>query len=133
MNHFLTPFILLISLLCFGCPSQSTDDITASNWQLKKWSAGQLPDDLTITAIFADDRLSGRAVCNQYFADAKVENNTVQIQTVGATKMRCPEHNDLERNYFEYLRQASSFKIDKEQLIVNCGEVTLFFVPQKEN
>ena len=133
MNHFSTPFILLVSLLFFGCPAQSTDDITASNWQLKKWSAGQLPEELTITAVFADGQLSGRAVCNQYFADAKVENNTVQIQKVGATKMRCPDHNDLERNYFEYLRQASSFKIDKEQLVLNCGEVTLFFVPQKEN
>lgn len=132
MNHLLTPFILLVSLLCFGCPSQSNDDIAASNWQLAEWSAGELPNDVTITAIFADGRLSGKAVCNQYFADAKVENNAVQIQTVGATKMRCPAHNDLERNYFGYLQKASSFKIDKEQLIVDCGEVTLFFVPQEE-
>lgn len=122
-------YILLLFLLCTACPSNTSLDISGQDWQLSRWTAGSLPQDITITATFADGRLSGKAVCNQYFADASIQKDSVFIKTVGATKMLCPEHTDIERQYLKYLQLASAYRIDKNELALQCGEATLFFSP----
>ncbi|NET36451.1 MAG: META domain-containing protein [Cyanothece sp. SIO1E1] len=122
-------YILFLFLLCTACPRNASLGISGQDWQLSRWSAGSLPEDITITATFADGRLSGKAVCNQYFADASVQKDSVLIKTVGATKMLCPTHADIERQYLKYLQLASAYKIDKDELALQCGETTLFFRP----
>ncbi len=122
-------YIILLVLLCTACPRNTSLDISGQDWQLSRWTAGQLPQDITITATFADGRLSGKAVCNQYFADAAVQKDSVLIKTVGATKMLCPEHADIERQYLKYLQRASAYKINKDELALQCGKATLFFSP----
>lgn len=129
MMRFLVFFIFL---LCTACPSNTTIDISGQDWQLSRWTASTLPEDVNITATFADGRLSGKAVCNQYFADALVQKDSVLIKTVGATKMLCPKHADVERQYLKYLQRASSYQISKNELALQCGDVTLYFSPVPE-
>lgn len=125
-------FVFFLFLLCTACPSNTSIDISGQDWQLSRWTAGSLPEDITITATFADGRLSGKAVCNQYFADALVQKDSVLIKTVGATKMLCPAHSDIERQYLKYLQLASAYQLDKNELSLKCGEVTLYFSPIAE-
>lgn len=122
------PLIFLCTSVWIGCPSKAVSDISKADWQLQSWSMGKLPDSFTITATFADGRLTGKGVCNQYFSDATIVGDKVTISSVGATKMLCPEFSDIEQTYFEYLQKASSFKINKDQLTLVCGEETLVFV-----
>ncbi len=124
--------LFFIFLLCTACPRNNTTDISGQDWQLSRWTASPLPEDINITATFADGRLSGKAVCNQYFADALVQRDSVLIKTVGATKMLCPEHADIERQYLKYLQSASTFQIHKDELALQCGKVTLYFSPISE-
>lgn len=126
-------FVFLILLLCTACPNDTTLDISGQDWRLTRWTVSTLPEDINITATFADGRLSGKAVCNQYFADALVQKDSVLIKTVGATKMLCPEHADVERKYLKYLQGASAYKINKDELALQCGDATLYFraVPEE--
>ena len=127
MNRLL---VLIVILLCTACPNNSDVGISGQDWQLSDWTAGTLPKDVLITATFADGRLSGKGVCNQYFADAIIKKDSILIKTVGATKMLCPKHADLERQYLQYLQNANAFHINKEgQLTLKSEEATLYFVP----
>ncbi|NRB47848.1 MAG: META domain-containing protein [Saprospiraceae bacterium] len=125
-------FVFLIFLLCTACPNTTSLDISGQDWRLIRWTVSTLPEDINITATFADGRLSGKAVCNQYFADALVQKDSVLIKTVGATKMLCPEHSDVERQYLKYLQRASAYKINKDELALQCGDATLYFRPVPE-
>lgn len=126
-------FFLLLLLVCTACPNGSQKEISGQDWQLNNWTAGNLPKEVSITATFADGRLSGKGVCNQYFANATIQKDSLLITTVGATKMLCPKHNDIEQQYFQYLQKASTFKILKDgQLVIEADDVSLYFVPTKE-
>lgn len=125
-------FIFLVILLCTACPNDTKLDISGQDWQLTSWTPDSLPDDISITATFADGRLSGKGICNQYFADATIKKDSVLIKSIGATKMLCPKHADIEQQYLKYLQAASSFRIEKEQLALQCGDATLYFIPIEE-
>lgn len=125
-------FIFLVILLCTACPNDTKLEIGGQDWQLASWTAGALPEGISITATFADGRLSGKGICNQYFADATITNDSVLIKSIGATKMLCPQHADIEQQYLKHLKVASSFRIEKEQLALQCGDATLYFIPIEE-
>lgn len=84
-----------------------------------------------ITLTFSNDgRIFGFAGVNRYFAGYKLENDDQLILSpIGSTMMAGPlEKMDLEKNYFDLLKEANKVKICKNQitLMTNNNQMLKF-------
>ena len=63
------------------------------------------------TIIFSGltKKVSGNAGCNNYFADYTLENLSLNIGAVGATKKYCADTAKIENNLLEALSNVASF------------------------
>lgn len=97
-----------------------------------------LPEDIEISLLFQDDRVSGRSGCNSYFAGVTAQKpGELAFNGMGATRMACPEPvMDLEGRYLQSLAGASSYSFLAGRLVLNCntedGSTSLVFT-QKES
>ena len=88
---------------------------------------------MTITAEFAEGRVTGRAGCNRYFADYQFTDGTLKIGPVGATKMMCPDEvMDWETEFLTSLESAVRYEFaDDRLLIIREDGEHLTFAPAK--
>lgn len=114
---------------------------TACNSKNKAWNGGELnntawtlvsmpinlPSEVRVNLTFQDGRLSGRAVCNSYFAGFAMEENRLKIEAVGATKMMCLLHAEMESKYFELLSKAQRYGIQDSTLTIETPSGNLVF------
>jgi len=117
----------------------SLADLSGRTWVLLELGRDQpLPEDVEISMVFQDDRVSGRSGCNSYFAGIMAPNpGELGFNGMGATRMACPEQvMDLERRYLSALAGASSYSFLAGRLVLNCntedGSTSLVFA-QKES
>lgn len=81
-------------------------------WQLTEFAWNEpVPTGLSITAEFEDDRLSGFAGCNRYFATVKAPSPyDLSIGAVGSTRMACPPpQSTAEDRFLRALDNATQF------------------------
>jgi heat shock protein HslJ len=116
----------------------SLADLGGREWVLIELGREQpLPDDVEITMLFQDDRVSGSSGCNKYFAGIMAPNpGELEFNGMGATRMACPEPvMDLERRYLSALAGASSYSFLAGRLVLNCdtedGPTALVFAQQE--
>ena len=122
--------ISLIALLCMVSCGNSKDlsQVDGVEWKLEQLDgqAINFSDTNNMIVIVFDvqeKRVNGRAVCNRYFGDYKVDGKNLKFSTVGATKMFCPEI-EKEDKYFKMIETTDSYKID--------GEYLYFYAKDKE-
>jgi heat shock protein HslJ len=118
--------------------SLSLADLGGVEWILVELGREQpLPEDVEISLVFQDDRVSGSSGCNTYFAGVSAPGpGKLEFNGMGATRMACPEPEmDLERRYLQALAGASEFTFWAGRLAINCetadGMAVLLFSPQE--
>jgi heat shock protein HslJ len=75
-------------------------------------------------------KVSGNAGCNNYSTTLSVENNTVIFDLPISTKMYCTNMN-VEKVFFECLKNSYSYKIEKELLLFYTKDHKLLFTCMK--
>ncbi|MCB0581310.1 MAG: META domain-containing protein [Phaeodactylibacter sp.] len=124
-----TTFFSFVALLftLLSCQPPAGGPIEGTTWELV-YMNGEIPEGMTIDIVFEDGKLSGKGVCNRYFADYGLDGGNLKIGPVGATKMMCPENAMLESQYFGILPQAQTFSVKGETLSITCEGAKLRFV-----
>jgi heat shock protein HslJ len=87
-------------------------------------------EDTEITAVFdsAEDKVTGSAGCNSYFAGYEIENNELSISAIGSTEMYCEGLMEQEQQYLSILGGAENFQVQDSQLrISSSGNQVLIF------
>ena len=116
----------------------SLTDLEGREWVLLELGRGQpMPDDVEISMVFQDDRVSGSSGCNNYFAGVMAPNpGELAFNGMGATRMACPEAvMGLERRYLRVLAGATGYTFLAGRLVLSCdtedGLTTLVFGERK--
>lgn len=134
-------FTISLLLLCLwgasGCntsrDTQNTADIQLPNstWSLVSMG-GELPEGVSVSLTFDAERLSGKSVCNRYFADYTTTGSQITVQAVGATRMMCSAQMAIESQYFDWLGQAKAYVLAADNLTIQTPAGELVFVRQAE-
>ena len=101
----------------------SLADLGGHEWVLIELGRDQpLPDDVEITMLFQDDRVSGSSGCNSYFAGVMAPTpGELGFNGMGATRMACPEPMmDLEQRYLSALAGATGYTFVAGRLVLSC-------------
>ena len=116
----------------------SLADLGGNEWILIELGGEQpLPEDIEISMVFQDDRVSGSSGCNNYFAGVVTPGpGELEFNGMGATRMACPEPvMDLERRYLSALAGASGYRFLAGRLVLTCdtdeGPQVLVFTPAR--
>lgn len=99
--------ILLIALVAVfvGCQPSEKLDLTG-DWKLTEMNGAKLENpEVEITLSFDTDQMqvNGNGGCNQYFGSYTLNNNELEFSNMGATKMACPDIDNIEMEYFQLL------------------------------
>jgi heat shock protein HslJ len=115
----------------------SPTDLEGPEWLLVELGRGQpLPDGPKITFNFQQDKVSGSAGCNSYFAGVIAATpGGFSFNGMGATRKACSEPvMDLERRYLKALAGASRYSFLAGRLVISCdtdeGPQALVFAPR---
>ena len=121
-------------LAAFGCGGSGRKAATLDGtaWRLTGWSLSSLdPNDFTITAEFADGKISGKSAVNNYsgpFTEGPGE--AFSVGELISTMMAGPEPDmRAEAAYLKLLAEAKSFRIDGDSLTLfdpNGNESLIF-------
>ncbi len=117
--------ILLFAVLGIaGCRSSGSDThvLDGSAWRLTAWRLSSLdPNDFTITARFADGKISGNSAVNAYGGPYTAgPGEAFSVGDLAVTAMGGTGHDmRAEQNYLTLLGEAKSFKW-------SGGRLTLF-------
>jgi heat shock protein HslJ len=72
------------------------------------------------------NRATGNAGCNSYFAQVEVQGADVRFQAIGATRRMCaPEVMAGERSFLAALESAAGVRVEGDTLILADGEGTV--------
>jgi heat shock protein HslJ len=124
-----TKFILLIILLLFlnGCKDTATDaetkELLNTLWTLESFETdGEVivpPEDQIYNIRFnTDGTFIGQNDCNEIGGKYRFfRNNQIEILEIGTTKIYCGQ-GSKDSIYFEALRKADSYEIEKNKLYI---------------
>ena len=121
----LVTLVISVALLAAaGCGGSGSDTPTlvGTAWRLSGWSLSSLdPNDFTITAAFADGKISGKSAVNTYGGPyTEGPGDAFSVGDLASTMMAGPEPDmRAETAYLTLLAQAKSYKLDG-------GGLTLF-------
>jgi len=117
----------------------SLADLGGHGWVLIELGPEQhLPEDIEISLLFQDDRVSGTSGCNNYFAGVLAPKaGELAFNGMGTTRKACPEPRmDLERRYLSALAGATGYTFQAGRLALRCdtdeGSIVLMFTPKED-
>lgn len=115
--------VLGLSAGCGNGPEQPALDGTT--WKLTSWAEpAPIPASATITAEFAEGRVSGTAGVNRY--NAAVSSSTdgaFSVDQPMSTKMAGPpEAMAAETAYLQRLQAATSYRVDGDTLVIDDAD-----------
>ena len=105
-----------VGLSCLGLAACSSGGrgLDGTTWKLSGWTLDSLePAAFTITAKFADAKISGRSAVNSYSGSYTVSSNgAFAVGQIASTQMAGPEPAmRAERAYLTLLQQARSYSL----------------------
>lgn len=101
--------------------SLSLATLAGTPWRLLQFDRNTaVPDEVTVTAVFEDKRISGSAGCNRYFADVSAATPyELSIGPAGATRMACPAPQmAVEARFLRALEHATQFRFQLGKLAI---------------
>ena len=118
--------ILIPFLLFAGCTGQAPGPrLDGTGWTLTGYVYNGTPSQALATTKVTlefgnDDRITGSAGCNHYFASYEVKGTAITIGQAGSTLMYCdtPSVMDQESAYLSLLGKATSVTVNNERLIL---------------
>lgn len=86
-----------------------------------------------MTLELNDNRLSGRATCNRYVAQARIEEDRLDFHDLGTTRLPCPlDLGALEQRFLDALEAATGFGISADgMLTLRAGPMPLLTARRK--
>ena len=121
-NALASILLFALSLIALvGC-SRGDSPLDGTQWKLSEWTLSSLsPADFTITAEFADGKISGSSGVNSYSGPYELgSQNGFAVGPLAGTQMAGPEPAmRAEGAYLTLLGQARSYKLAE-------GRLTLF-------
>lgn len=123
----LLPIVALILTACTAIQGNKNQTTTAvvslsgTQWSLADKVQGNIP-----TMQFLDNKVSGNAGCNSYFANVTLNEQakTMEVGVVGSTRKSCPEM-EAERNFLHLLPQANAYKLNGSVLELYKNDLLL--------
>jgi heat shock protein HslJ len=106
-----------------GC-SSGGDPLAGTQWRLTGWTLSSLnPDDFTLTAAFADGRISGRSAVNSYSSSYRAgPGSSFVVGQLAGTRMAGPAPAmRAEGAYLTLLTQARSYELRGSRLTLSDG------------
>lgn len=117
----------------------NADDLGGTFWVLSTSGGMAQPDAASTRAQVSfqydpvENMISGRAGCNTYMANAKIDyaQMTLEVATVGTTRMACPEEvMELEYQFLEMLDRVASYAVEDGMLyLFTTDSEVLTFAP----
>ena len=104
--------------------------IEGTVWNLVSYKQQQILPKSEITAEFKKGRVSGSAGCNRYFADYQLLDAKLNVNSVGSTKIACPDVDGLmeqETTYLRLLDKAQTATVENNQLTIKTDDGDLVF------
>lgn len=100
------------------------DALAGTSWRATAIDGLATVDDIESTlSIDATGAISGSTGCNRYFGQATITDAGITLGNLGSTRMACPEPQmDQERRFLEALEQATSWRLEDEQLVLANAE-----------
>lgn len=90
-------------------------DLAGSEWMLRNEERSATPP----TLAFTEDRASGYAGCNRWFASVGRTDQALEFGDVGMTRMMCsPPSMEAERAFATALRDTRGFRIENGELVL---------------
>jgi heat shock protein HslJ len=109
---------LLLAAACAsagGDASPSLGALAGSEWMMLNEARSAVPP----TIAFAEDRASGYAGCNRWFAGAGATEQALDFQAIGTTRMMCPPPSmEAERAFLGALENARGYRIEDGELVL---------------
>jgi len=112
--------VLAILLLVSACASNggasaARDDLAGSTWMMLNETRSATPP----TISFGDDRASGYAGCNRWFASTTRTGQALEFGDIGTTRMACsPPSMEAERDFVRALDDTMGFRIENGELVL---------------
>jgi heat shock protein HslJ len=117
----------------------SLRDLEGMEWSLSELTQNEpVPPEVTVTAVFDGNRLSGSSGCNRYFNDIKGNGpNDIVIGVGGVTRMMCPAPvMQVEDRYLAALQKVGQFGFMFGQLMLGYEgggkQQRLLFIPRAD-
>ena len=123
---------IALALAPLGGCAASWPALNNTRWKLTEWTLSSLnPADFTITAEFADGRISGKSGVNSYSGTCKIgPGRAFSVAQVAGTQMAGPEPAmRAESAYLTLLGQARAYGVTGARLTFfdEGGNVSLVF------
>lgn len=111
-------FLFMVTSLmfvgCFGKKEDVASKMVGNTYVLQKVIAGS-----EIDVTFEKDRLSGKAGVNNYFANYKIDGQTIKVENPGSTRMMGPEElMKQEQEYLKNLNDAKNIKVTEKGIVI---------------
>jgi heat shock protein HslJ len=121
-----------VALAMAGCGGGGSHALDGTSWRLTGWSLSSLdPNTFTITAEFADGRISGRSAVNSYSGPYTAgPGSAFAVGGITSTLMAGPEPEmRAEQAYQTLLGQAKSYRLKSDTLTLSDanGNESLIF------
>ena len=98
-------------------------ELSGTSWELLSYHKGSamvsLIADSEITATFDDERLTGSAGCNSYFATVEIDGSQLNLGPAGSTEMWCAQPEGVmeqETAYLQAIQNAASYRVEGNKL-----------------
>jgi heat shock protein HslJ len=114
--------VTLLAVAGCGGSSSAPPTLEGTSWRLTGWTLSSLnPEDFTITAAFADGKISGKSAVNNYNGPfTEGPGDAFSVGELISTMMAGPEPDmRAEQAYLTLLAQAKSY-------VLKDGGLTLF-------
>lgn len=112
-------FALLFMAACAspntGSGAAALGDLAGTEWMMLNEERSATPP----TLAFGEDRASGYAGCNRWFASVGRTNDALEFGDLGMTRMMCsPPSMEAERAFATALRNTRGFRIQNGELVL---------------
>lgn len=111
-------FALLLTAACASAnPGESSGvgDLAGTEWAMLNEARSSTPP----TIAFTEDRASGSAGCNRWFASAGRTDQALEFGDIGLTRMMCsPPSMEAERAFTTALNDTRGFRIENGELVL---------------
>lgn len=98
-----------------GATTAPHGQLAGSEWVMQNETRSATPP----TIAFTQDRASGYAGCNRWFASASATDQAVEFGDVGLTRMMCsPPSMEAERAFTTVLNDTRGYRIENGELVL---------------
>lgn len=105
-------------------PNETISNLYIHEWRLvslsgKKAAKGESGHQLSLMFDNEFNKVSGYAGCNRFFGTFTIEQNNIQVSSLGMTRKFCAKKSELEASYTRALQQATQYVIEDNNLVLS--------------